>query len=318
MASGHTVANNEHLIHTDIWSKQLRKNLTDDLFALRFVNVLTEFPHGTTFHIPSLGEAETNDFAEGQAIRYTKLDTGDFTFEFDQYVYSAHSISAKFQRDSFYADRVIAAFVPEQHRAIMKRVEARIFNRFNAGQTASDLNTINEAAHRWVGSGPNESIAIEDFFRARYALTKANVPLNNLVAILDPTTAFTLETQANTMNLLSPMPIAANMVENGLVSGFQFRYSFAGFDVYQSNYLPRAIAETIDGRTTTTGVANLFFNATPGDMAPIIGGFRQMPTVQHEWNKDLQQDEYLTIAEFGFAMSRPENAVVVLTDTDVV
>jgi hypothetical protein len=101
----------------------------------------------------------------------------------------------------------------------------------------------------------------------------------------------------------------------------KFRYNLYGFDVYVSNYLPNGIAETITlpvSRTVTTAVANQFFSAAGGDINPIVGGFRQMPTVYSEFNKDLQQEEYLTIAEYGFKLYRPENMVVVLTDTDQV
>jgi hypothetical protein len=109
-----------------------------------------------------------------------------------------------------------------------------------------------------------------------------------------------------------------SVVKEGMTTGFKFRFNLGGFDVYESNYLPNAIAETINGRTTTTARANLFFSAAPGDTLPIIGGFRQMPTVYSEFNKDLQQDEYLTIAEYGFKLYRPENMIVVLTDDDQV
>src|SRR6266576_2335913 len=107
MASGFTTLTNEHLIRSNLWTRQIKELLLDDLFAMRFVKVLTEFPDGTTFNIPTLGEAETADFAEGAAIRYNKFDTGNFTFSFDQYKYSANSISAKFKRDSFYSSDVI-------------------------------------------------------------------------------------------------------------------------------------------------------------------------------------------------------------------
>lgn len=234
------------------------------------------------------------------------------------YQYSAHSISSKFKRDSYWGNSVEAMFVPKEHRALMEAVETRIFNRANAGQTASDLNQINTADHRWVGSGTSEAMAFLDFSKARYALRKANVPLTNLVAIVDPSVTHTLETQTNIMNLLSPMPSSERIVREGMVTGLTFRYNIFGFDVYESNYLPGSIAETIDGRTTTTGVANLFFSAAPGDTLPIMGAFRQMPTVHSKFNVDLQQDEYVTICEYGFKLYRPENLIVVLTDTDVV
>jgi hypothetical protein len=107
------------------------------------------------------------------------------------------------------------------------------------------------------------------------------------------------------------------MVNEGLVTGMNFKFNLFGFDVYESNYLPRDIAETIT-LSTTVGVANMFFSAASPDILPVMGGFRQMPTVYSEFNKDLQQTEYLTIAEYGFKVRRPENLIVVLTDTDQV
>lgn len=318
MASGFTTLTNEHLIRANLYSNQITRMFQDDLFAMRFVRTITDFPDGTTLNIPRLGQAESADFAEGQAIKYSKFDTGNFTFQIDQYKYSANSISEKFKRDSFWSAEVQSAFAPEQHRALMKAFEARVFNRANASQTASALNNINGAAHRWVGSGTNETLAIKDFFLAEYALRKANVPMRNMIAIVDPSVAFAFENSTNAINLLSPMPKWGNMVNEGLVSGFQFRFNIAGFDVYISNYLPRDIVETINGRSVTVGVANIFFSAEPGDTTPFIAAFRQMPTVYSEFNKDLLQTEFLTVTEYGVQVFRPENLIVVLTDTDQV
>lgn len=317
MASGFTTLTNDHLIRDQVWSRQLKELLLDDLQAMKMVRVLSDFPDGDTLNIPSIGEAQVDDFEEGQAIRYNKMDTGNFQFQFDQYKYSAHSISEKFKRDSYYASDVIAAFVPRQHRAIMEAVETRIFDRANAMQTAGSANTINGAAHRLIGTGTGESITQTDILKARYALTKANVPLNNLCAVVDPTVTFTLSNNANAVNLLSPMPMYEDINKNGLVTGYRFRFNFAGFDIYESNYLPR-VTESISSSTASAGVVNMFFSATPGDTLPIVGGYRQTPTVQSEFNKDLQQWEHLTIAEYGFKGYRPENLVSIITDTDIV
>jgi len=316
--AGQTDLNNQYLIRTNLWSRQIKELLLDELNAMKFVKVLSDFPDGYTLNIPSIGEAETADFNEGQAIKYNAFDTGNFTFSFDQYKYSANAISEKFKRDSFYAQDVIAAFVPRQHRALMEAVETRIFAVGNAGQTASNSNTINTASHRWVGSGTGQSITLADFQKAQYALTKANVPLINLCAVVDPSVAYTLATQANLVNLLSPIPMWGNVTRDGIMTGFKFRFNVFGFDIYVSNYLPAIASETVNSITVTNGVANYFFSATPGDTTPWIGGFRQMPTVYSEFNKDLQQEEYLTIAEYGFKLYRPENMVIVLTATGVV
>jgi hypothetical protein len=285
---------------------------------MKFVRILSDFPDGYTINVPSIGAAEQADFVEGQAVKYNAMDTGNFTFSFDQYKYSANAISEKFKRDSFYAQDVISAFVPRQHRVLMEGVEARIFAQANAGQTASNVNLINNADHRFVGTGSSSALAFADLSRTKYALFKANVPQTNLVAVIDPSVAYTIETQTNMVNLLSPMPMWGDVVRDGMVSGFKFKYNIFGFDFYVSNYLPQIASETIGSGSVTNGVANLFFSATPGDTCPWIGAFRQMPTVQSKFNMDLQQTEYLTITEYGFKLYRPENMVIILTNTSVV
>ncbi len=313
-----TDQSNQHLVRTSLWSRQIKELLLDELNAMKFVKVLQDFPDGYTLNIPSIGEAETADFNENQAVKYNQMDTGNFQFSFDQYKYSANAISEKFKRDSFYSSDVVAAFLPRQHRALMEAVETRIFAVANSGQTASNPNTINTADHRWVGHGTSQSIVIQDFAKAQYALTKANVPLTNLCAVVDPSVAYTLATQANMVNLLSPQQMWASVAQDGIITGFKFRFNVFGFDIYVSNYLPGSISETISSVSVTNGVANYFFSATPGDTTPWIGGFRQNPAVYSEFNKDLQQWEYLTIAEYGFKLYRPENMVTVLTSTAVV
>jgi hypothetical protein len=316
--AGFTDMNNQYLIRTQLWSRQIKELLLDELNAMKFVRIIQDFPDGYTINIPSIGEAETADFNENQAVKYNQMDTGNYQFSFDQYKYSANAISEKFKRDSFYAQDVIAAFVPRQHRALMEAVETRIFAQANAGQTASNPNIINTADHRWVATGTSQAITLADFARAQYALTKANVPLTNLCAVVDPSVAYTLATQANMVNLLSPQQMWEDVSRDGIVTGFKFRFNVFGFDIYVSNYLPGSISETINSVAVTSGVANYFFSAVPGDTCPWIGGFRQMPTVYSEFNKDLQQTEYLTIAEYGFKLYRPENMVTILTSTSVV
>ena len=314
--AGFTDQSNQFLVRSQLWSRQLKELLLDNLNAMKFVRIISDFPDGYLINIPSLGEAETADFNENQAIKYNQMDTGNFQFNFDQYKYSANAISEKFKRDSYYSQDVIAAFVPRQHRAIMEGVETNIFAKANSGQTASNLNTINTASHRWVAGGGTPTLAFSDFAKALYALTKANVPLNNLVAVVDPSVAYSIATLAGVTNLLSPIPQWGNIAASGVMTGFKFQFNIYGFDVYVSNYLPGGITETINSVTVTTnGVANFFFSATPGDTLPWVGAFRQMPTVYSEFNKDLQQSEYLTICEYGFKLYRPENLVTVLTST---
>lgn len=319
--AGFMDANTNYLTRTNLWSRQIKELLLDELNAMRFVRIISDFPDGFIINLPSIGEATQADFVEGQAIKYNAMDTGNFTFSFDKYKYSANAISEKFKRDSYYSQDVIAAFVPRQHRVLMEGVETTILAVANSGQTTTSTNAINGAIHRWIGSGTGSTIAFKDFALARNSLIKANVPLNNLIAIIDPATAYSLETQTNVTNLLSPNQKWQSVVSDGIVTGFKFQYNVFGFDVYVSNYLPTISSETISSSpvntSVTTGVANYFFSAAPGDTLPWVGAFRQMPTVYSEFNKDLQQEEYLTITEYGFKLYRPENMCIVLTTAAV-
>lgn len=316
--AGFLTTNTANLIRTNLWSRSIKELLLDDLNAMNWVRILSDFPDGITLNIPSIGEATTFNYVEGQAIKYEAMATGNFTFEFDTYLGSAHAISEKFIRDSYYSSDVISAFVPREHRAIMEAVETNIFSKMNSGQAASSLNTINNAYHRWVGQGTGNVMALPDLAAAKFALIKANVPLTDLVGIIDPTVAYTFETQTNLVSLISPNPMWNRLAYDGSIKGFKFQFNIAGFDLYISNYLPAISSETVNGVTVTNGSPNFFFSAAPGDTQPIIGAFRQMPTVYSEFNKDQQQTEYLTIAEWGFKLYRPENLVSILTSVNSV
>lgn len=314
--SGFSTANNEHLIRSNLWSSQLKEVLEDDLIAMKYVDMITDFPDGDTINIPSIGQAEVLDYAEGQAVRYTAMDTGNFTFTITAYKASATYITEKMKQDSFYMSRLVSSFVPKQHRALAKAMEVDVLAVGPDGQTASSLNTINGGNHRFVGGGTNETIAIRDFQRAKFALEKANVPLTNLIAIVDPSVEYELATQTNLVNV-SNNPRWEGIVRDGISTGMKFIQNVYGFDVYVSNNLKSGMAETINGLSVTTGVANLFFSAS-ADVLPFVGNIRQQPKVDSEFNKDQQREEFVTTCRYGFKLFRPENLVVVLTDDDQV
>lgn len=214
-------------------------------------------------------------------------------------------------------NQLVSSFVPKQHRAIMKRLEADVLRIGPERQTSGDYNSINGVQHRWVGTGPSNSISIEDFARARLALQKANVPLTNLTAIVDPSVEFTFNTLANVTNVINN-PQWEGIVRDGVGTGMQFRVNIYGFDVYVSQNLKQNISETIPGggQAVTDGVANLFFSAAPG-ASPFVGAVRQPPQVDSEYNKDLQREEFVTTTRYGIDLFRKDNLVTVLTDNTI-
>lgn len=316
-----TTATMDHLIRSELWSRELKQILEDELMGMKYVRMLTEFPDGTQFTMPSVGQATVQDIVENQPVAYEGLDTGEFTFQITEYIGSAHYITRKALQDAFYAQQVLSSFVPKERRAMMERLETDILatpgptSSQGGGQTASSTNTWNGIAHRWVASGTNEVIAVADFAKAKYALKKANVPQVSLVAIVDPSVAYTLETHSQ-FTSFADNPRWEGIVTTGVTSGMRFIRNIYGFDVYESNYLADA-NETIGGKTTAAGKQNLFFSAEQS-VLPIIGAIRQQPQVDSEFNKDFQREEYMTTMRYGLKLFRPENMICVLSDTDQV
>lgn len=314
--SGFTVGANEHLIRSQLWSRDLKEAFDEDLVAMKYIRLLTDFPDGNTINIPSIGQAEVGDYAENRPVTYTAFDTGNFTFTISDYKVTATYITRKMMQDSFYASELVSSFVPKQHRAIMKQMEVDALKVGPNSQTASSLNAINGGWHRFVGSGTSEVIALKDFALATYALEQVNLGGRNKIAIVDPSVEYTLKTLSNLVSL-SDNPKWEGVMRDDMVTGTKFTFNILGWDVYTSVNLKKGISETINGKTVSTGVANLFFIAD-GDASPFIGLVRQSPIVDSEWNKDYQREEYVTTARYGFALYRPESLVTIITDTDQV
>lgn len=318
MANTTTTAN--LLIRSEIWSTQLKEVLQEELMAQGWVNWLSEFPDGDQFTIPSIGESTVRNYVEDDNVEYDALDTGEFTFTITEYLSSAHYITEKARQDAYYSAQLEAAFVPSQARALAERLETDILalaaGGASGGQTADDLNNINGAPHRFVASGTNEVMDPADFAKALYSLKKANVPQSNLIAIVDPSVEYEMNTLSNIVNV-SYNPKWEGIVAEGIGSGMKFVKNIYGFDVYSSNFLPDA-NETIDGDTTAAGKANIFMSAASPELLPFMGAMRQMPKVDAEFNKDKQREEYVTTARYGLKVYRPENLVCVLSDTDQV
>ena len=307
------------LRRSEVWSSQLKEVLQDDLDAQGWVNWLSEFPDGDQFTMPSIGESTVRDYVEDTEIPFDALDTGEFTFTITEYTSSGVYITEKARQDNFYSSQLEASFVPSQARALAEKVETDVLalgaGGASGGQTADDTNTINSAEHRFIGTGTNETFAVADAAKALYALKKANVPGSNLIAIVDPSVEYELNTLTNIVNM-SNNPRWEGIIETGIGSGMRFIKNIFGFDFYVSNYLPTA-NETIT-LTTGSGKANIFFSAASPDILPFMGAFRQMPKVDTQYNMLKQREEYVTTSRYGLKVFRQENLVCVLTDTDQV
>lgn len=320
--AGMTTGNSQELIRSEVWSNELKEILEDEMMAQQYVRMLSGFGDGDQFTIPSIGQQQVDNYQEDEEVVFRPMDLGEFQFSIDQYLSSATYITDKNKQDSFYTQQLVSQFVPDQERAIMKHFEATTLATPEQGITANSNEVIDGIEHRWAASGTGAKIVLEDFARARYALKKANVPDTNLVAIVDPSVEYTINTLSNLADV-SYNPRWEGIVADGIASGMRFVKNIYGFDVYTSNYLTDVTDGALDDSddtdvdfSTTNGKANLFFSAAPGVM-PFVGAWRQMPQVEFERNAKRQRDEYITTARYGVKLFRPENMVTIASKTDV-
>jgi hypothetical protein len=312
--SGMTTGNVSLLTRAEVWSRELKEILRDELQAQQYVRWLQEFPDGDTFKIPSIGQAYVDDYAEDESVKYRPLDTGQFTFQITEYLSSGTYVTKKAEQDAFYMNELVSRFVPEQERAIMEHVEEAILG-LQSQQTAANTNAINGGKHRYVATGSSNVINVADFARANLSLNLANVSANNRVAIVDPSVAYTIETASQLVGI-NNNPMFEGIVSSGIATGMRFVRNVYGFDVYTSQRLATISAETLESVSCAGFKANLFFSAD-ASVVPFIGAWRQMPEVDTEYNKDFQRTEFVTTARYGVKLYRPENLVTVLSNPSV-
>lgn len=321
--AGFSVANNEHLIRSNTWETYLKRVLQDELMGNKLARMIPYWGGGA-LNIPSIGQALSRDYVEGQQIMYDNMDTGNFTFTPSEYKSAATYITNKMKQDTFYMNELVSSFVPAQHRALSVDMEVAMFKTptpAGSGQTTATTNAINGAEHRWVGLGTNETLSPKDFSKANYALNKANVPVPGRIAIVDPSCVYAIETMTNLVNV-SNNPTWGGIISTGAASGMRFLINIYGFDIYVSNYLnvnsgSESITAASGAATAAAGVNNLFFS-TAADVLPMVGTIMQEPKVDSDYNHNFQREEYVTTCRFGYKFFRPENMVIVVTDTDQV
>jgi hypothetical protein len=322
--TGMTTANMDQLTRSEIWSGELKEILRDEMMAQKYVRMLSGFPDGNQFTIPSIGQAQVDDYVEDTSVVYRPMDTGEFNFTIDKYLSSATYITKKAEQDSFYSAELKSRFVPEQERAIMAHFETTTLATPEVGVSANSTQAIDGVNHRWAASGTNAFISVSDFARARFALKKANVPDTNLIAIVDPSCEFTLNT-LSTLTDVSNNARWEGIVSSGIATGMTFIRNIYGFDVYTSNYLKEISDSALTNAagtpanvdfSTNKGKANLFFSAA-STVTPFVGAWRQMPEVDYEYEKDQQRHEYVTTARYGVKLYRPENMVRIMSKTNV-
>jgi hypothetical protein len=247
-------------------------------------------------------------------------DSGQFVFNINEFVGVKVPFTDVFLEDDFMAPQVLSTLPDRMTRAFEEYVESRI-GRLQREQTNDDPNTINGERHRYTANGAARQITLNDIAYARHALQKANVPMEGLVAIVDPSFEFNINVGSTVTTTDNPM--WQGIIESGMGTGLRFIRNIYGFDIYTSNYLDTedaAEAALTDylGNTTATvagDVCNMFFSAAGGVDLPFIGAWRRRPTIKSWRNEDKETEYHQMSARFGLKLFRPENLVVCVSST---
>lgn len=314
--SGNNTGNTQNLIRQEIYQAELEEILHERLSGTPFVRDVP-FPDGNILTMPSISTPVVRDLPEGTEITFDTLDSGQVSIRLNAPIVSANKFTAVLREDSFWANEMIASVPAEQAQAIMERYETDVFalaNRQFLGQ--NNANIINGFAHRKVASGANQTVQPTDFSYANLALTKAKIPEMGRVAFVDPTVAYWLENTTNIVNM-SNNPRWEGIIETGMAKEFQFVRNIFGFDVFTTNFLPDA-NETIGGKTTTSGKANIFLSMANERLLPFVSSWKRRPVMKvsekYEFDDELRVK---TTARYGTGLVRDENLFVLLSDTAI-
>lgn len=307
-----------HLMRNEVFSSQLKEMFRDETFARGLVNWTNELPDGVNLKINSIGDLTLDEAAESTPLPERRMETGQFIFNIDEYQGVKVAFTDENLMDNFMAGQAVASTANRMMRAFDEVLESKVLSTVNkaSGQTKNDPNLINGYRHRISASGTSRALDLKDFAYAKLALQKANVPMQNLVAIVDPAVAFQLDTMSNIVDI-SSNPQWQGMVETGMSTGTRFIRNIYGFDVYVSNYLDTAVAAeaaltTYDKTVTTNAIGDkcaLFFANMGGDGSPFLGAFREQPNIV-SWRDEAIRTEYHEMrARYGLKLYRPENMV---------
>lgn len=319
-----------HLQRNEIFSAQMKEMLRDELVAQQYVRWLSDIPSDsirTELKINSIGSLQVNDWKESVAMPSQRMDTGQFTFNIDEFIGNKVELTDHFFETSFQANEVLSQVPFEMKRAFDEYLETKIMALGN-DQVIDNANVINTAKHRFVGGGdgtslPTNALTLEDFSYAKLALKKANVPMTGLVAVVTPEQEHIINTLTNIANV-SNNPRWEGLIETGMLdsTGMQFLKNIYGFDVYVSNYVASTDANeanltTFDDTavTDTTGYKNNMFFSMGSDMhKPFVGAWGRTPRIK-SWYEDSLETEYHELTGFfGLGLYRPESLVSVLTN----
>lgn len=303
--------NTQAFIEAEQYSNFILRNLHDGLLPESFYRNISDFMHGSTLNIKTIGSVTLQEASEDTALVYNPIETGEITFAITEYVGDAWYVTDDLREDGNQIEQLMAARSQEHTRALQERFESDFLDTAAAPYAAATTGLpVNGFAHYVVSGETNDIFALDMLVDMRLAFDKANVPAVGRVFICDPVIEATLNKNVSITNDVTQF--AANILEKGLASGQRFITNWFGWDILTSNRLFQGAAN--DGTNTiAAGVFNLFMCVLDDQTKPIMGAWRRMPRVEGERNKDRARDEFVDRARWGFGIQRMDTMGCVVT-----
>ena len=318
-----TSTSNTAFIEAEQYSAFILENMHDGLLPTNFYRDVSDFGEGSTLHIKTLGEANIQEVEENSPITYTPIESGTVTLSITDYVGDGWYVTDKMRQDGSQIESLLAGRAKEATRAIQENFESRALAVLEAAQTDADPNEINGFAHREVPATTNRTMSLESLINMKLAFDKAEVPSSGRIGFIDPVVAATFDvTFQITTSTIDSNPFFMEVFQNGFQRDHNVVTNLYGWGLMTSNRLPKGTFS--DGTTTTTGgtsasgVANLFMCVADDHTKPLMSAWRQMPRVEGERNKDLQRDEFVQTARWGFGAQRLDTLGVIPTSATAI
>lgn len=321
--SGNTTANTSALRRAQVYSDMILDTIHDDFLPEGIHRDVTDFQDGDTLYITTFGDVVLRDLTEDEDTPVDALDSGQITLTITEHVGSGLYMTDKVKQDSNKAAQFDAAFVPKQLRAIKERYETDLLAAFPDSQTAANANDINGYAHRYIASGSNQTLDLDDIVYLKLVFDKSFLPDQGRILIVDGVVEATLNRLPNIVNA-SNNPMWQGVIESGFGKNMRFVKNIFGFDIFISNRLEQISSEAVDtsgiivpapssSTTVTTGVANVALSVGDDMNTPIMGAWRQQPATEPYRNVRKRRDEFYTTARWGFGVQRAQAGVTLLT-----
>jgi hypothetical protein len=312
--SANNTGNTGALIRDQLWQRQLEVTLHEMLTGTPYTRQL-DFPDGDSFILPSIGTAVVRTLPEDTEVTFDALDTADQVFTLEDPVVAATSLSEVLLEDSLWSSDLLARIPVEHAQAIMERFESDVFGLANDQVDKTNGSAFNGVSHRRKGHGTTGRIAPEDFAYAGYALKKAKVPSQNLIAIVDPSVAYDLETATNLVNV-SNNPRWEGIIGSGITKNMRFVKNVYGFDIFESNLLAES-DELLDSQQFVNGKQNIFMSASSDMLLPFAVAWRRRATMDRDFDFRRREEQIVTTARWGRKLVREDNLVVTVTEATV-